>query len=80
MLLTDAWLVRLYEQATRTGMPPNGMPLLKAFVRSVFDTLPAGGYIDENNNMNFDEFMLDGKFTRRLYELPELENDDATDK
>lgn len=73
MLLTNSRLLQLYEQATRRGLPPDGMPLLKEFVRALFEYLPTAGYIDEDNNMNFDEFMLPGTKTRKLYDLPELE-------
>ena len=73
MLLSDSRLLVLYEQATLRGLPPDGMPLLKAFVLKLFGTLPVAGYIDEDNNMNFDEFMLPGTSTRKLYDLPELE-------
>lgn len=78
MLLTDEWLKRIYEQSTRMGMPPDGMPLLKSFVRSLISDLPVAGYIDEHNNMNFDEFMLPGTTTHKLYRLPELEKDDES--
>lgn len=78
MLLTDEWLKKIYEQTTRRGFPPDGMPLLKAFVTKLLDHLPVAGYIDEDNNMNFDEFMLPGTKTRKLYDLPELEKDDES--
>lgn len=78
MLLTNSRLLQLYEQATRRGLPPDGMPLLKEFVRALFESLPTAGYIDENNSMNFDEYMLDGKITRPLINVPELEKDDES--
>lgn len=73
MIITDAKLRQFYEQATLRGLPPDGMPLLKEFVRALFESLPTSGYIDEHNNMNFDEFMLPGSNTRKLYDIPELE-------
>ena len=79
-LITDNKLRQLYEKAARYGMPPDGMPLLKEFIKLLFESLPAAGYIDEHNNMNFDEFMLPGSNTRKLYAAPELEKDNATDK
>lgn len=78
MIITDAKLRQFYEQATHAGMPPDGMPLLKAFVTKLLDHLPVAGYIDEDNNMNFDEFMLPGTKTRHLINVPELEKDDES--
>lgn len=78
MIITDSRLLALYEQATLRGLPPDGMPLLKAFVTKLLDQLPVAGYIDEDNNMNFDEFMLPGTTTHKLYRLPELEKDDES--
>ena len=72
-LITDVELVQLYERVCVKGFPPGGLPLLKAFITKLFDKLPVAGYIDEDNNMNFDEFMLPGSNTRKLYDLPELE-------
>ena len=79
MLLTNSRLLQLYEQATGAGMPPDGMPLLKGFIKLLFESLPTAGYIDEHNNMNFDEFMLPGSDTRKLYAAPELEKDNESD-
>lgn len=78
MLLSDERLRSIYEQSTRRGLPPNGMPLLKEFVKALFESLPTAGYIDENNSMNFDEYMLDGKITSPLINVPELEKDNES--
>lgn len=78
MIITDAKLRQFYEQATLRGLPPDGMPLLKEFVKALFESLPTAGYIDENNSMNFDEYMLDGKITSPLINVPELEKDNES--
>ena len=78
-LIIDLKLRQLYAQATGAGMPPDGMPLLKEFIKLLFDHLPVAGYIDEDNNMNFDEFMLPGTKTRKLYDMIELEKDNESD-
>lgn len=77
-VLTDERLKNIYETATRTGLPPGGMPLLKKFATDLLNWLPVGGYIDEHNNMNFDEFMLPGSDTRKLYDMIELEKDNES--
>lgn len=71
--LTNAKLDEIYMRMFNLHLDERLMPLAHDFINAVFDALPAAGYIDEHNEMNFDEFMLGGSNTRPLYSRPELE-------
>lgn len=79
-VFTNTDLERMYFKATQRYVPVNCMWMLRALALELLNNLDVGGYIDEHNNMNFDEFMLPGTDTRKLYELPTLlkEEDDES--
>ena len=62
-----------YMKSCNLDIDENNLERARAFITAVFAELPVAGYIDEDNNMNCDEFMLPGTITRKLYSLPELE-------
>lgn len=67
-------LIRLaYRKSCDLEIDEKNLERARAFVTALFAELPVAGYIDEDNNMNFDEFMLPGSNTRKLYEPPKSE-------
>lgn len=69
----DDLIKLVYKKSCGYDIDEKNLERARAFLTVLFIELPVAGYIDEDNNMNFDEFMLPGNLTRKLYEPPKSE-------
>lgn len=73
MLMLDAELGSIYEQACRAALTEHTLGQMHAFLELLFDRMQPAGFINEHDEMAFDAFMLSGDKIDPVFRRPTFE-------